>query len=266
MTTFSKHSVPSLFISHGAPTFAIEPGEAGRVLTELGEKLIRQAQPRAAVVISAHWMTRGQRILGLEELKTIHDFGGFAPELYELEYPARGSNAIALECVEILKQSGIDCDVDSSWGLDHGVWVPLMHMWPAAQVPIVPLSLPQNMDSAAAWQLGKALGPLREKGVMIIGSGSITHNLRDMRFGAQTPSAYIEPFLAWIRERIAPARRNELVAWFLEAPYAQLAHPTDEHFLPFLVAAGSASEIGSATSFNSETRYGAISMESYFFS
>lgn len=266
MSTNTHRSAASLFVSHGAPTFAIDPADAGLALAELGAKLLLETAPRAAIVVSAHWITQSQRVLGLNELKTIHDFGGFAPQLYELQYPANGSNAIALECVEVLERSGIHCEVDSSWGLDHGAWVPLMHMWPAAQVPIVPLSLPQNLDSRGAWELGVALRPLREAGVMIIGSGSITHNLRDLRFGSSTPSPYIEPFLAWIWERLSAERRQELVGWSFEAPYAQLAHPTDEHFLPLLVAAGAASTVGITTRFNSEVRDGAISMESYLFS
>lgn len=250
---------PALFVSHGAPTFALEAGPAAEALRRLGQRLPR---PRAIVAVSPHWTTRGFAIGAAERPATLHDFGGFPRELYALEYPARGTPALAYDVAKLLEASGEAPALDAQRGLDHGVWVPLMHLYPEADVPVLPLSMPLRLDAAGAWRIGETLAPLRDAGVLILGSGSLTHNLAEIGEEAATAS-YVGEFAAWVRGALRD--RAALLDWQARAPHARRAHPTPEHFLPLLVAAGAAGEGSAVDVLDGGVSYGVLSMESYVF-
>ncbi|HEY1230567.1 MAG TPA: class III extradiol ring-cleavage dioxygenase, partial [Ramlibacter sp.] len=164
-------TLPSLFISHGAPTFAIEPGIAGAQLRALGRAL---GKPRAIVVVSPHWMTPRVEITATPRPDTVRDFGGFPRALYAMRYPAPGSPDVAARARQLLQAHGIDAALEPHRGLDHGAWVPLLHLYPDADVPVVQVSMPFDTDEAKAFELGRALAPLAGEGVLVVGSGSLT--------------------------------------------------------------------------------------------
>jgi 4,5-DOPA dioxygenase extradiol len=189
--------MPTLFLSHGSPMYALEPGAAGRAWAKLGRTL---PKPRAVLMVSAHWETSVPMLSGNAQPETIHDFGGFPPELYRVTYPARGMPELATRSVTLLKSAGITAGVDGCRGLDHGAWVPLRWMYPDADVPVVQLSVQPQLGPAHHVRLGQALAPLAEDGVLIIGSGHTTHNLRDWVANSRKPEplAYARAFSAWL--------------------------------------------------------------------
>lgn len=255
-------TLPALFVSHGAPTFAVEPGLAGAQLRALGVALDK---PRAVVVVSPHWMTRSVEITATEQPETVHDFGGFPAVLYALRYSARGSPEVAVEIRQQLARQGISAKLDARRGLDHGAWVPLMHLFPDADVPVVQVSLPFDTDETKAFALGQALAPLAQDGVLIVGSGSLTHNLHDFRADEVPAALYAQEFSAWVRQAVLEGDTTRLVQTLKLAPHADRAHPTTEHFLPLLVAAGAASTLNSVTVLDGGIRHGVLAMESYVF-
>jgi 4,5-DOPA dioxygenase extradiol len=251
---------PTLFISHGAPTFALEPGLLGPRLAALGEEL----DVAAVIVVSAHWQTRGVRITTSTAPETIHDFGGFAPELYRLRYPAPGAPTVAAQARDLLEGSGFSVVLDQERGLDHGAWVPLLHLIPDAHVPVIQVSMPFDLDTAGAWRLGRALAPLREHRVLIVGSGSLTHNLYEVRQNGSESQPYAREFTAWVRDAVVAGDTDRLIRYRRNAPHAERAHPTEEHFLPLLVALGAASGSTDTPSvIDGGMTYGVLSMESY---
>lgn len=254
---------PALFVSHGAPTFALAPGRAGALLSALGRALPR---PSAVLVVSPHWMTRDLAVTAGERPETIHDFGGFPPALYRLQYPAPGAPALAAQVAALLRDAGMAVRLDAARGLDHGAWVPLMHLFPAADVPVIQVSLPHTFGTHAAWQLGAALAPLREQGVLVVGSGSLTHNLYEVRMGDDEPAdAYAAEFVDWARRAVRAHDREALVDFLRVAPHAARAHPTAEHYLPLLVAAGAATADEPVVVLDGGILHGVLSMESYAF-
>lgn len=256
-----KQPVPALFVSHGAPTFALEPGIAGAALSELGRRL----PPLAAVlVVSPHWVTTGLRITAGSQPATIHDFSGFPRALYELQYPAPGDPVLAAEVVRLLAGAGLDVTPDAERGLDHGAWVPMRHLLPAASTPVLQLSMSESLDAPGALRVGEALRPLRTRGVLVVGSGSLTHNLGEFR-GPAREAAYVADFVRWIRQAVRDRDVDALVDYRRRAPHAERAHPTEEHFLPLLVAAGAALASDRVEVIEAGTLYGMLSMESYVF-
>ena len=251
---------PVLFVSHGAPTFALEPGALGARLREVGSRL---AGLRAVLVVSPHWQTRDLDIMTTERPATIHDFGGFPPALYRLAYPAPGAPEAAVEAAELLREAGWQVNENDQRGLDHGAWVPLMHLLPGAEVPVFQLSMPHGLDARQALELGHALAPLRARGIAILGSGSMTHNLHEFRGGATRPEAYVAGFARWVRAAVERRDLNSLVDYRRLAPDAERAHPTEEHFLPLLVALGASADDDRPVVLDDEVRYGILSMESY---
>lgn len=229
--------LPSLFVSHGAPTFALEPGQAGPALTALGRALPR---PEAVLVVSPHWMTPSPRVGLAAKPQTIHDFGGFDAALYRIDYPAPGHPALARKTLETLAAAGWPALADERRGLDHGAWVPLRYLFPPADVPVIQVSLPSRLDAESAWAFGQALAPLADDGVLIVGSGSLTHNLADFRGREGADLAYVTEFSDWVRQAVAAGDGARLRRTLAEAPQAARAHPTPEHFWPLLVAAGAA--------------------------
>ena len=232
-----KQPVPALFVSHGAPTFALEPGIAGAALSDLGRRLPSLA---AVLVVSPHWITPGLRVTAGAQPATIHDFSGFPKALYELQYPAPGDPERAAEVVRLLCAAGLDATLDAQRGLDHGAWVPMRHLLPAASTSVLQLSMNDGLDAQGALRLGEALRPLREHGVLVVGSGSLTHNLGEFR-GPASEAPYVADFVRWIRQAVTARDLDALVDYRRRAPHAERAHPTEEHFLPLLVAVGAAS-------------------------
>lgn len=231
-------SLPVLFVSHGAPMFAIEPGQAGEQLAKLGREL---TQPRAIVVISPHWMTRGEVcVTASPHPETIHDFGGFPDALYELQYPAPGAPPLAQEIVDLLNDAGWKARLDARRGLDHGAWVPLLYLAPEASTPVIQVSMPMPIDTHSALRLGQALKPLRDMNVLIVASGSLTHNLYEFRGASTHGEAYVKQFAAWTAQALTAGDTAQVLDYRRLAPAAERAHPTDEHFLPLLIALGAA--------------------------
>lgn len=255
---------PSLFISHGSPTFAIEPGLAGPALTALGKTLPR---PKAVLIVSPHWMTREPRVATTPRPQTIHDFGGFPPALYQLDYPAPGAPELAQRAIEVLRAAGYAAEADAQWGLDHGAWVPLMHLFPAADIPVFQVSLPARLDGAKAYAYGQALAPLADEGVLVIGSGSLTHNLYEVRFDAPDANAetYAVEFAHWINTVVTGRDHARLQQTMAIAPHAQRAHPTAEHLWPLMVAAGVAGEDAPGVRIDGGITHGVLSMDAYRF-
>jgi 4,5-DOPA dioxygenase extradiol len=255
---------PTLFISHGAPTFAIEPGIAGPALTALGKTLPR---PKAILVVSPHWMTREPRVATSAAPQTVHDFGGFPPALYQLQYPAPGAPEVAQRAIEELRAAGWAAEADAQRGLDHGAWVPLLHLLPRADVPVFQVSLPARLDGARAYAFGQALAPLADEGVLIVGSGSLTHNLHEVRFDAAGADAedYAREFSAWITQAVLNRDHARLQQTMAMAPHAQRAHPTHEHLWPLMVAAGAAGAAVPATCIEGGITHGVLAMDSYLF-
>ena len=239
--------LPTVFVSHGSPMHAIDAGRAGDVWAELGRTLPR---PSAVLIASAHWETELPMLSTARQPETIHDFGGFPPELYKISYPAKGAPNVAQRAIELLKSGGLTGTANACRGLDHGAWVPLRRMFPNAEVPVAQVSIQPSLDAAHHLRLGAALAPLASEGVLVIGSGHITHNLRDWMdkvrardSRAVTDGAaeeYVSEFREWIADKLLHDDRAALVRWRELAPHAARAHPTPEHLLPLFVAFGAA--------------------------
>jgi 4,5-DOPA dioxygenase extradiol len=256
--------LPTLFLSHGSPMHAVAPGAAGVAWEKLGRTLPR---PRAVLMVSAHWETSVPMLTGNPKPETIHDFSGFPPELYKLRYPAPGAPELATQAVSLLKDADITAGVDGCRGLDHGAWVPLRFIYPDADVPVAQLSVQPGLGTARHVELGRALAPLADDGVLIVGSGHATHNLRDWMANPRRhePMRYAAAFADWLRERLMAHDTAALVGYREQAPDALRAHPTEEHFLPLHVAWGAAGADPRAERFVEGFEAGALAMDSYLF-
>ena len=256
--------LPTLFISHGSPMNGIEETPSSRAWAALGRKLPR---PRAVLVASAHFEASLPTLTGNAKPETIHDFGGFPDELFQVRYPAPGAPELAEQTVALLKGAGITAGINGCRGLDHGAWVPLRWMYPDADVPVAEISLQPAMGTAHHVELGRALAPLSEDGILIVGSGHTTHNLRDWMANPQRrePLRYAQAFADWVHERLAVGDTDALIAYRARAPEAARAHPTEEHFRPLLVAWGAAGEGARAERFATGFDGGALANDSYEF-
>ena len=258
MTTAQR--APVLFISHGAPTFALEPGVLGARLQEIGAAL---GALRAVVVVSPHWQTRDLRVAITALPQTIHDFGGFDPKLYTLTYPAPGAPDVAQQTIRLLADAGLPAHGDAQWGLDHGAWVPMMHLLPDARVPVFQVSVPYDLSTQGAIALGRALAPLRDQGVAIVGSGSMTHNLSEFFGGAREPAPYVVAFSRWIEAALVRGDTAALLDYRAQAPHAVRAHPSDDHFLPLFFALGAAGEGARPDYLSREVMYSMLAMDAF---
>jgi 4,5-DOPA dioxygenase extradiol len=243
--------------------FALEPGRAGPALQALGAKL---PQPKAIAVISPHWMTREAAVATTPAPATIHDFGGFDPRLRTMHYRAPGHPALAARALDLLRAAGWPAHEDPHWGLDHGTWVPLTYLYPMAEVPVFQISLPAHITLHQAWRYGEALRPLSAEGVLVIGSGSLTHNLGEFYGQPENtpPAPYARAFVDWVRHVVQTGDGAALRETFTQAPHAARAHPTEEHYLPLLVAMGAAGGQPGRL-IDGGIVYGMLSMDSFVF-
>lgn len=228
---------PALFVSHGAPTLLIDECPTHDFLMRLGKEI---GKPKGIVSVSAHWTTAEPRVTMHPSPPTIYDFGGFPNELYSLKYQAPGDLILAKRVMSLLHAQGIPADKDMSRGYDHGAWVPLMLMYPEAEIPVIQLSVQPHEGPEHHLAIGKALHALRDESILIIASGSATHNLRDF-FGRKLDAEslpYAREFTEWLKEAVVDGRTGELLDYVNRAPHAILNHPTPEHFLPLFVAMG----------------------------
>ncbi|GFO69615.1 dioxygenase [Geomonas limicola] len=250
---------PALFVSHGAPSMVIEPCPTRSFLVQLGQEL---GTPAGIVCVSAHWTTAKPRVTLHPHPPTIHDFGGFAEELHHMEYPAPGDPQLGRRVLALLEARGLNGEPDPVRGYDHGAWSPLMLMYPQAEVPLVQLSVQPHRGPEYHLELGRALAPLREEGILILASGSTTHNLADF-FGRSLDAAplhYAREFAEWLKEGVEAGRLEELLAYQERAPQANRNHPTPEHLLPFYVALGTG---GAGRQIHDAYTYGALSMAAF---
>lgn len=253
---------PTLFVSHGSPMLAVEPGLTGEVLQAWSAAQSRK--PAAILVVSPHWMGEGLALSTRAQQVAWHDFGGFPSELYTLQYPAHGSPELAQRVQTLLGESGMAADRDPNRPLDHGAWVPLRYLYPQADVPVVQLSLDMGRDAQGQYELGQALAPLRDEDVLIIGSGSLTHNLRHVRMPHSAPAApYVPAFQEWYARHLAVNNVPALLDWQAQAPGAALAHPHDDHLMPLYVALGAGG--APAKRLIDEVAYSALAMDAYQF-
>jgi 4,5-DOPA dioxygenase extradiol len=264
-TTDNPEPMPVLFIGHGTPMNAIEDNEFSRSWRELGKTL---PKPKAILCISAHWETEGTLVTGMEKPRTIHDFGGFPQELFEVQYSAPGNPWLARETKNVVNKSEVR--LDEGWGLDHGSWSVLRQMFPAADIPVVQLSLDYTRPAPEHYALAKALAPLRQKGILIIGSGNMVHNLGRVVVRGNGLRDFNKPFgFDWaiqangLFKRLINENRHLELADYSSLGYAvQLAVPTPEHYLPMLYALALKQENESIHYFNDQPVGGSLTMTS----
>jgi 4,5-DOPA dioxygenase extradiol len=249
-------TLPSLFLSHGAPTLPLTDAPAREFLAGLGRSLPR---PKAILMVSAHWETAQPEVNAVVSNATIHDFSGFPRALYEMRYPAPGDPELAGQIAELLQECGLDCSTDRSRGLDHGAWVPLLLMYPEADIPVLQLSVQPELGPEHHLAMGRALQRLRNEGVLVIGSGSFTHNLAELRMrgsGLSDPvPTWVEAFADWVNKTLEDGRIDDMLDYRRLAPFARNNHPSEEHFLPLFAALGAAGDGARAERLHSSATY-----------
>jgi 4,5-DOPA dioxygenase extradiol len=270
--TMHASPLPPLFLSHGSPMTALEPREAGAFFERLGPAIDRVfGRPQAILAISAHSLTREPVLLAAPRHAAVYDFGGFDDRLYRMRYDAPGAPALADRVLALARGAGLPARRLDEGGLDHGIWTPLHFAYPAADVPVLPLAWPPHWPPARLFELGDALAPLAAEGVLIVGSGSITHNLRRVfAQGLQGPAdAPATPessaFREWFAAHAAAADWTALLDYRAQAPHAALMHPTDEHLLPWYVAAGAGGRGVGAERIHASLTFGDLGMDAYAF-
>lgn len=256
--------LPTVYVTHGSPTLIVDDCPARDFLAGLGKTL---PQPKAVLCVSAHWEAPRAAISAAPTPETIHDFYGFPPALYQQRYPAPGAPTLAGRVAGMLQEAGISCVVDPLRGLDHGAWVPLKLMFPAADIPAFQLSVQSPLGPEHHIALGRALAPLREEGVLILGSGSATHNLADFRGvrGVSDPvRPYVKPFDDWLVKTVEAGDESAL-ADYRRAPEGARNHPSPEHFLPIFVPFGAALAAGEGrgTTLHRSYTYGILAMTAF---
>ncbi|MBX3606542.1 MAG: dioxygenase [Piscinibacter sp.] len=264
--------LPSIFLSHGSPMTALEPGAAGAFMSDLGPALDAEfGRPKAIVVISAHTAMRAPVLLAAPRHEAVYDFGGFDPRLNTLRYDAPGAPALAQRVAGLLNEAGLPVHTLAEGGLDHGIWTPLRYLYPDADLPVLPLAYVPNWTPAQQFALGAALAPLRAEGVLVLGSGSITHNLRRVfADGLRGPVDKPEipesaAFRGWMLDRSQARDWEALLDYRRRAPHAVDMHPTDEHLLPWYVAAGAGGAEAVPQRLHDSVTYGCLGMDAYAF-
>ncbi len=252
--------MPALFIGHGSPMNAIEDNQFHKSWAELGKSL---PKPKAILCISAHWLTRGTKVTAMEQPRTIHDFGGFPETLFAQQYPAKGSKQVADETIALVKRTAVESDFE--WGLDHGTWSVLLPMYPKADIPVIQLSIDYSQPPQYHYDLAKELQALRNKGVLIVGSGNIVHNLGMLDFTGKTFDWAIE-FDEKIKQFINNKNHAAIVNYQQLGKVAQFAVPTNDHYLPLLYTLALQGEKEEVNYFNEQTQMGSVSMRSLIIS
>ncbi|MGC9952858.1 MAG: class III extradiol ring-cleavage dioxygenase [Rhizomicrobium sp.] len=251
--------LPSIFVSHGSPTLPFDDVPARDFLRGLGAKLGR---PKAILVASAHWQTPAPALNAVARNDTIHDFYGFPKPLYELRYDAPGAPALAERAASLLAGAGLNAHIDAERGLDHGAWVPLMLMYPGADIPVLQLSVQSGAAHHIA--LGRALAPLRADSVLILGSGGFVHNLRAIDWNGGPEPGWSRAFAEWTHDKLLARDEAALADYRNRAPHAAMAHPTEEHLMPLFVAYGAG---GAAVErLHTSATFGSLRMDAYSFS
>jgi len=254
--------LPSVFVSHGSPMHALQAGPAGEAWKALAQRLPR---PRAILISSAHWETNLPMLTGGEKPETIHDFYNFPEPLYRLRYPAPGAPELAQRAQALLKDAGFTAGIDGCRGLDHGAWSPLLYMYPKHEIPVVQISVQPALGPRHHVELGSSLKKLSAEGVLIIGSGHMTHNLRDWGRGAKEPQPYAREFQEWVKQKLEQKDIDSLVDYRSRSPHGVRAHPTDEHFLPLFFALGAASGKSKPERVYDAIDSGVLAMDAYVF-
>ena len=255
-------TLPALFVSHGAPNIILYDSPTRQFLAGLGATVGR---PRAVVAISAHWQARTATVNATLQPKTIHDFFGFEPPLYEMQYAAPGAPELAREVVRRIESTGLRAAVDDARGLDHGVWVPLKLMYPQADIPVTQISVQSHESAQHHYLIGQSLRELREENVLVLASGNATHNLREMMPEGSEPPAWVTAFAGWLRAAVTAGNTGELLEYRDRAPFASKNHPTEEHFLPLFVALGAGTPGIPGRIVHSSTNYGVLAMDAFAF-
>ena len=256
--------LPALFIGHGSPMNGIEDNEFSNTWKKLGKEIFK---PKAVLVISAHWLTNGTFVTAMEKPKTIHDFGGFPKELFEVEYPAPGSPELAQEISKNIVSTSVGLDHD--WGLDHGAWTVIRHMYPNADIPILQMSIDYSKPASYHYELAKQLVGLRKKGVLIVGSGNMVHNLRmvawdklnEPEFGYDWAKEINQIF----KEKISSNSHNDLIAYEKLGSAAKLAIPTPDHYYPLIYTLALQGKNDEINFFNDKAVGGSLTMTSVKF-
>ncbi|KAI9087818.1 hypothetical protein K1719_030148 [Acacia pycnantha] len=256
----------TFYISHGSPMLLIDETIPARAFLQKWKTDVFPRRPSAILMISAHWDTEFPSVNTVSRNDTIYDFYGFPEFMYQLKYPAPAAPDLARKVKELLEASGIErVEEDRVRGLDHGAWVPLMLMYPEADIPVCQLSVSANRDGMFHYKMGKALAPLKEEGVLIIGSGSATHNLRTANRNAIDDVPWAVEFISWLKDSLLNGRYEEVNKFEEKAPNAKMAHPKAEHLLPLHVAMGAAGDNAKAKVIHDSLRGGTISYASFSF-
>lgn len=267
------NAIDSIFISHGAPTYALEPGLPGKALETAGKQLITQ-QTSALIVLSPHWRSAGLAVTSHAAPVIVHDFHGFPRALYELQPEICGASELAENLAISLTAQQLPTELRPQQGFDHGAWVPYIHLFPNGGPPMIQLSMPVDWTGETALQIGMLVGELaRQHKAVVVGSGSLTHNFDDMdlRAGQNTEAAppclgnYVSEFTGWIANQLQQGNRSAIARAQFEAPHFARAHPDDDHYLPLPFAVGAASAQARVEILPEDVRYTALSMQSYVF-
>ncbi|MHA7965113.1 DODA-type extradiol aromatic ring-opening family dioxygenase [Paenibacillus sp. CAU 1782] len=257
--------MPSYFFAHGAPSLVLEENSYTELMKRFKEQL--PTAPKAIVLFSAHWEQTTQTVSAVDRYDTIYDFSGFQPELYRMTYPAKGDLALSGEIADLFQQHGIQSLADDKRGLDHGAWAVLKLLYPEADIPVVALSVNRHLSNEQQYEIGKALASLREKDILIIGSGGTVHNLRALnwRAGEGESDHWAAVFDGWLQEKLEAWDLPSLFRYQELAPYAKEAVPTSEHFIPLLMAMGAADNGRNAKLLHRSYQYGNLSLSCWQF-
>ncbi|MGN6804126.1 MAG: 4,5-DOPA dioxygenase extradiol [Ginsengibacter sp.] len=256
-----EYLMPVLFVGHGSPMNGIEDNEFSKRWEEMGKQI---PVPSAVLVVSAHWFTKGTRVTAMDFPPTIHDFGGFPQELFDVEYPAPGHPALAKETASLLQSAHVELDHD--WGLDHGAWTVVRRMYPESNIPVLQLSIDYTKDARYHYELAKELYALRKKGVLIIGSGNMVHNLRMISWAKMDEPGYGYDWALTMNEKfkqlIAEGDYQPLINYENLGPESRLAIPTPEHYLPLMYSLGLKDSKDNISFFNDKAMAGSLTMTS----
>jgi 4,5-DOPA dioxygenase extradiol len=257
----ADEKMPVLFVGHGSPMNGIEDNEFSRRWRALGDELPR---PKAVLVVSAHWLTRGTKVTAMTRPKTIHDFGGFPQELFGVQYPAPGDPGLAAQTRALVGKTQVELDHD--WGLDHGAWTIVRHMYPQADIPVLQFSIDYNQPPRYHYELAKELAALRRKGVLILASGNMVHNLRLVDFARINEPEYgfdwAHEMNATFKKLITDGNHDALIDYEKLGQAARLAIPTPDHYYPLLYALGLQEKNDEPTFFNDRAVGGSLTMTS----